>query len=84
MTDLRRLQVAQAELTDRILAALQEEQIPTPDMVLAIGNWVHIKSIGRFKSTIGIIQKFTKKRVIILLPFGQTTNRAPHNLKKAD
>lgn len=84
ISDLQRLQIAQAELTDRIQAALQEEQVPTPDTGLTIGYRVHNKSIGRSKSTIGIVQKFTKKRVIILLPSGQTTNRAPHNLKRAE
>ena len=84
ISELQRLQIAQAELTDRIQAALKEEQVPKPNTGLSIGDRVHIKSIGRFKSTIGIVQKFTKKRVIILLPSGQTTNRASHNLRRAE
>ena len=71
ITDLQR-QVAQAELTVRIQAALQEERVPVTDTVLRVGDRV------------GIIHKFTKKKVIIKSPSGQTANRAPHNLKKAE
>ena len=57
ISDLQRLQIVQAELTETIQAALQEEQVPTPDTGLMIGDRIHIKSIGRLKSTIGIVQK---------------------------
>ena len=57
IADLQRLQRIQAELTETIQEALQEEDVSTPDMGLTIGDRVHIKFIGGFKPTIGIVQK---------------------------
>ena len=54
----------------------------TKDNHLRIGDTVKLKTYGKFRATTGKIVKVTAKRVIVELPNGQTTNRAPHNLRK--
>jgi len=54
----------------------------TKDDHLRIGDTVKLKTHGKFRATTGKIVKVTAKRVIVELPNGQTTNRAPHNLRK--
>ena len=54
----------------------------TEDDQLRVGDKVKLKTHGKFRATTGTIVKVTDKRVIVELPNGQTTNRAPHNLRK--
>ena len=96
IAQLQDLQIEQADITERIqaihryeqipaadLARRFSEQVPVTDTTIRVGDRVRITSPGRFQSTSGTVRHITdKKRVIIVLPSGQTTWRAPHNVIK--